>query len=1139
MTTTFELASYDHDVVRLSVPAEPQSFIGRLFAGGSGRRAEQEANDSLVFAIGELRMLAETFPSDIEIDEVRIKLTHRVCASLTDAAAKVLGLPDPIPYILSADIEGVVGNSSFRLNTQWMHGDSRIAHKRVGSFVETGAGEFRVSEPLYSAIESAESFDPATASLQEHWEALAGFRGLLTSYDDGKDDRASRVRLTRILKRMKIHTAASFSLRLEHNGDFHPVLFSADARDQALDGGEISEVDALLDHEASNVFNNDMRRGFRSSRDAKSTYSLGENEYLIIEPTLVTALKVVREKQQASNEERREFLKNPRKAVSDAIEEELRSSGDLESHDDLQIEQAVAEIAGNLFFETPEYYDRAIGLGIWEKPKLSFIARQSSPWMPETFGIMIDDKWVPLTVEETAALKDALEEGLSKQQETVEFKGVEIGCTEDNLDQVKRFVGSMEPEAGRGAGPPPDGDPRPETGEIIAAELAQNFEEIEFLQKIPKRPVIAARRVPDPIKTQLLTYQSQGLSWFVDNWESGRGGCLNADDQGCGKTIQTLSFIVWLKENARLGGGDLRKPTLVVAPTTLLKNWEQEAQKHLADGALGAQIRAYGNHLKELRKSGTRGIDVDDGETRLDFSDLLSAIEAGNGHEYWVLTTYRTLSNYQHSFREVPFSVVVFDEIQNIKNPKSFNFHSARTLVADFRVGLTGTPIENHIADLWSIVDTLEPGYLGSLRAFVDHHKDITEDKMRGLHDLVFKESGDMPPIGLRRMKEAVVENLPRKNYVIYREDMPAEQMKAYDTIRPLLSDAGKGNAIKLLHHIRSVSLHPLRSDGITDGYDHFAEKSARLIATLGILQHIKELNERALLFVEDHRMQWIMVELIKQRFGLDVVRVINGKTSIPARMRYVDEFQAKLESGDGFDVMVLGPKAAGVGLTLTAATHVIHLSRWWNPAVEEQCNDRIYRIGQTKDVFVHLPMAIHENYRECSFDCVLNNLLKRKRQLSRSVLWPPLNDDFDIGQLFAGLTEVEPVSLPDIDNFDYLKFEHWIQQKMLETGEWEVSETPAWGDHGADGVFVNRTNRSQVVIPQAKHTKNPSTQIGDDAVRGVLRSKGQYGSDHPQLVVLTNARSFSAAAVKLARDEGVTLVPRSHLSLWPGHVLP
>ena len=146
--------------------------------------------------------------------------------------------------------------------------------------------------------------------------------------------------------------------------------------------------------------------------------------------------------------------------------------------------------------------------------------------------------------------------------------------------------------------------------------------------------------------------------------------------------------------------------------------------------------------------------------------------------------------------------------------------------------------------------------------------------------------------------------------------------------------------------------------------------------------------------------MQYRFIELARAEFGLDRIDLINGDTPIPQRQAIVNRFQLHLQNDGGFDLLVLGPKAAGVGLTLTAATHVIHLSRWWNPAVEEQCNDRVHRIGQTRPVSIHAPMAVHPGYRENSFDCLLHSLMNRKRKLAKSALWPMGDTEGDVAEL-------------------------------------------------------------------------------------------------------------------------------------------
>lgn len=234
---------------------------------------------------------------------------------------------------------------------------------------------------------------------------------------------------------------------------------------------------------------------------------------------------------------------------------------------------------------------------------------------------------------------------------------------------------------------------------------------------------------------------------------------------------------------------------------------------------------------------------------------------------------------------------------------------------------------------------------------------------------------------------------------------MPAPQSEAYaEVVRAAKAGArSKGDMLRALHSLRGISLHPNGADGV-DPYDArsrtaWIESSARVQQTLSILDKIRRQGEKALVFIEDRAVQSVFAAVVAAHFELPAEPdIINGETSGDRRQQIVDRFQSL---PPGFAVLVLSPKAAGVGLTITAANHVIHLSRWWNPAVEDQCNDRVYRIGQEKPVYIHVPLAIHPAYGEASFDLKLDDLLERKRTLGRDMLMPPVSDR-DATSLYA-----------------------------------------------------------------------------------------------------------------------------------------
>jgi hypothetical protein len=230
---------------------------------------------------------------------------------------------------------------------------------------------------------------------------------------------------------------------------------------------------------------------------------------------------------------------------------------------------------------------------------------------------------------------------------------------------------------------------------------------------------------------------------------------------------------------------------------------------------------------------------------------------------------------------------------------------------------------------------------------------------------------------------------------------------------------------------------------------------------------------------------------------------------------------------------MILSPKAGGVGLTLTAA----NLSRWWNPAVEDQCTDRVYRIGQDQPVNVYYPMAVHPDYGDASFDEVLNGLLERKRDLGRRMLVPPVNLKEDEAWFAERLAQkakphVESADLGEIDHMEPQQFERWALSRMAPLG-YVSDRTPRSHDSGADGIMVHRETKHRAIV-QCKLRQNEGQFCGDDPIDDLLRARTAYGSGATTLVALTNAADFSDKAKRRARDYGVLLIARQTLQRWP-----
>jgi SNF2 family DNA or RNA helicase len=457
---------------------------------------------------------------------------------------------------------------------------------------------------------------------------------------------------------------------------------------------------------------------------------------------------------------------------------------------------------------------------------------------------------------------------------------------------------------------------------------------------------------------------------------------------GLGKTLQALALLAWLSEEMQAGSWP-RRPFLIVAPTGLLRNWRDEHDKHLGGAGLGNLVEAYGSGLRSLRTSR-------DAEGRELATGLPSLDVAAITRSDWVMTTYETLRDYQHSFGRVHWGALIFDEAQKIKNPAAGLTDAAKGMKQDFTLVMTGTPVENRVEDLWCIADTARPGGLGSAKEFSARFRgDESGDasaQLAALRDELLE--GTPPAIMLRRLKEDHLDGLPEKLTHTHERPMPPVQAEAY---RAAVEAARRGAPmIQVLQQLRSLSLHPI---GTVDSSDeHFVAASARLSLAFEVLDGVRATGEKALVFLESRQVQDALVEILQRRYGLrEQILVINGEVAGSKRKARVDEFQER----KGFDVMILSPRAGGVGLTLTAANHVIHLARWWNPAVEDQCTDRVYRIGQQRTVHVHQVLAVHPEIGDRSFDLRLAALLDRKRQLNRAVLAPTAATQGDFEELY------------------------------------------------------------------------------------------------------------------------------------------
>jgi SNF2 family DNA or RNA helicase len=471
----------------------------------------------------------------------------------------------------------------------------------------------------------------------------------------------------------------------------------------------------------------------------------------------------------------------------------------------------------------------------------------------------------------------------------------------------------------------------------------------DLLSQLQGQAAYAEAAVPETFQGTLRPYQVRGFSWlsFLRQW--GLGACL-ADDMGLGKTIQALTLI------ARDWQGDHRSPVLLICPTSVVGNWQKEAARFTPDLPVMVHhglTRSKGkSFIKQVRKMAM------------------------------VISSYALLHRDFEILKEVPWSGVILDEAQNIKNPETKQARAARALPADYRIALTGTPVENNVGDLWSIMEFLNPGILGSQAEFKRkffipiqaNRNPAAAERLKGLTG----------PFILRRLKtdKQIITDLPEKNEMKVYCNLTKEQASLYsavvEEVASSLDEAAgiqrKGLILATLAKLKQVCNHPAHFLGDNSPVPGRSGKLNRLSE---MLEEVMAVKDRALIFTQFTEMGKILQRHLQETLGREVL-FLHGSLTKQQRDLQVERFQ----QGDGrLPLFILSLKAGGTGLNLTGANHVFHFDRWWNPAVENQATDRAFRIGQRKNVQVHKFVCVG------TLEESIDELIERKKEVADNVV--------------------------------------------------------------------------------------------------------------------------------------------------------
>lgn len=1030
-------------------------------------RWDDEASEDIYSAALLLRELLDN--AQALLDGGGVLIPHREVVNLAEIDQQLLELPPRYPFDVRVDSKGTLNEGGFRYELGfYAHADGERLHaERIGCVLAVGESSYILSAEQLALCDAIDEFNGLPSSEKGMVVNLRSFAEIKTLSD------ASAAVLDRYLEAEDVIVPDKLELQLEREDDdlvVRPVVPGQEA----------------------------FTGKFERFPSVRSTYTVdgkdGSRRRIVLSRDQQEALRVVKEHQRLAGTEKNAVLDDPSSLFSPDV------------------------------FDLDNFSSRVAEIGLYRPRFYPFISPYRSEWIP---GFVVETDSVERqrvrfeSEDDLREFEQARDQAATNDSEFVSWKSLDVPVADaDRIIETSRrqFANPSTPVA---------------SGENATAQkvliIRENIDDLDYAE-VPAVPTPEAfvhkYQVPPFLRPEIRprSHQEEGIAWLQSLCREYTGALL-ADDMGLGKTLVVLAFLKW---HAALPANKT-KPYLIVAPVSLLENWENEYKKFF-EPSPPPVIRAYGETLRNM--------------TAMADGDNPNVVLADRLREaHFCLTTYETMRQKQFAFGAVDWAVVVLDEAQKIKTPGTLVTNSAKALKADFKIAMTGTPVENSLVDLWCIMDFVTPGLLGSAKEFAGTYQNRLDDPDVDVHELGEQLRERLGVYIKRRLKKDVTKELPEKRVCVRARRMPPVQRDRYlleiefvEEARANAQNAGT-EVLKALHAMRAISDHPYLVDRQLDSIaiEELIDTSAKLQETAQLLRAIKDRGEKAILFAERRETQRLLARLLLERFGISA-SIINGdtpagkrsaKSSKLSRQQTIDQFERE----DGFGAIIMSPLAAGVGLNVTAANHVIHYSRHWNPAKEDQATDRAYRIGQEKDVYVYYPMATLEEFD--AFDVILDKLLCRKRKLAEASLFPTerveVRPDDLYGAVFAGgkvsSGDSRPLGREEVDTLAPHLFEAYVAALWRKQG-YDVQLTPQGRDRGADVVA---TGSSRSVLLQVKHS---SGTVGITAVQEIAAARAYYSrlyALHFELGIVTNGRLTNDAR-QLARDNDVRVQDGSNL---------
>lgn len=1032
---------------------------------------------SEALALSLLRELADNGSAEERGDGFLVP--HEAVSVLSSHDLMMLGLPESFPFVVRIESEGDLQDPEFRFNWGFYvhyHGE-KLPLNRCGSLL------LQDGNPVYSlpwnllklceALTEANVFDGPK-------DLAVNLRALKVIQDLAKEGGAE---LEPLLAETQVDVPEKLGIKLAREGE--GISVAPELPEISIDSQRF-ERQVAKNSQPRDVYTESLPDGSRR-RVIFSEAQKGE-------------LKKIKRHRYVSPEEKEDFINHPEEYFDPDLV-------DLDSFSD-----RVREIG----YYKPKYY--------------SFIMPYKSMWFE---GLMTEDetgeqqKIVVKNEDDLDFLSMAIAQAVENSGESVMWGDLDIPLeqAQDLYSRAeKRLRGDSKAQAVS------KGDSPGKTRNDVLI-IFENVETLDFAETTPTSVGLEHLYETPPNLGKgffLLPHQQEGVAWLQQLsrlHEEASVGAMLADDMGLGKTLQILAFVEWHNTVRNAEG----KPYLVVAPVALLENWQEEYRKFFPDGALAVHP-LYGN-------SGTA---LPPKDTEHNVPKLPKAI---------YLTTYETLRKRQRFFCAVDWAVTILDEAQKIKTPGTLVTNSAKALKAGVRIAATGTPVENTLVDLWCLSDFIMPGLLGSAKEFNKTYQRPLQDPDTDIRALGEALQGKLGCFFKRRLKEDILKDLPLKHVEKFPRPMPPYQSQVYREAVDRLVLAREndkkthGFILKTLQKLRDISDHPYlveMGEGFHKGRPcpELVETSAKLEVTMDILRQIRDKGEKVILFALRRPIQDLLQKILSEAFCLPMehVSIINGSTPASptlakrgelSRQKAVDLFQSR----PGFQAIVISPLAAGFGLNIVEANHVIHYSRHWNPAKEAQATDRAYRIGQKRDVYVYYPMATGQGFQ--SFDEILDERLRMKMDLAQGTLFPTETIEVTPADLLEDLTKETPratsssrwITEQDLDNMSQELFEAMIVVLWALQG-YETRFISQKTSRGADVVAVKDGEGYLFKVEQSKEF------VGEPAIIELLKGLGYYREQFGQGLApcIVTDRGYTKEIRELAAQNDTKLIDRQEL---------